>query len=257
MRFVFSCLTLVSALSMSRGSRGGTNSRNFFVSASRLLKPGVISPVGVNQDFYAAALRNASVPIVVVTGPAGSGKTLLACDLFAQRYAAGNLTRLVLTRPYVPVDGESLGFLPGSVHKKMEPWTHPLFDILQMYFSKVQLDSMMKSGVIDVVPLGFMRGRTFHHTLVIADEMQNASPSQMLMLLTRMGRESKLVITGDLAQSDLPVVAPGAKNGLQDLVTRLASYPFDDICHVGLTANDVQRSLVVARILTSLYSNNE
>ena len=219
------------------------------IKCASLLNKGV-SPVGTQQELYVNLLHNKSVPILVTTGPAGSGKTLLACDHFARGFMAGNISRLVLTRPYVAVDGEELGFLPGNIQKKMEPWTNPVFDVLSLYFSQTQIDSMIKQKTIDIVPLGFMRGRTFHTTMVLADEMQNASPSQMLMLMTRLGRESKLVITGDVAQSDLTT----GTNGLIDLVHRLHTYPHDDIQHIEFTTKDIQRSLVVARILTSLYN---
>jgi phosphate starvation-inducible PhoH-like protein len=133
----------------------------------------------------------------------------------------------------------------------MEPWTHPVFDLFGSVLTKGRLQNMLKDGVVEVVPLGFMRGRTFDRTWVLADEMQNSSPTQMLMLLTRLGLSSKMVLTGDLAQSDR---ASSELNGLEDLVDRLASYPHGDIVHVGLNASDVQRSPVVRHVL-ELYSD--
>jgi len=210
----------------------------------------ITKPIGPNQQLYYDLLQDVNVPLVVATGPAGCGKTLLACDYFARSYRAGSMSKLVLTRPFVAVDGEDLGFLPGGVRQKMEPWTQPVFDIFSQYFSSVELESMVKSGAIEVVPLGFMRGRSFHGAMIIADEMQNSSPTQMLMFLTRSGRGSKTIVTGDLQQSDLGF---GVSNGLYDLITKLEDYSFDDIRHVHMNASDVQRSVLVSRIL-HLYS---
>jgi len=210
-----------------------------------------VSPIGANQKRYYDLLANVSVPLVVATGPAGCGKTLLACDSFAKSYMGGKMSKLVLTRPYVAVDGEELGYLPGGIQQKMEPWTRPVFDIFSQYFSSVELKKLLQMGVIEVVPLGFMRGRSFHRCMILADEMQNSSPSQMLMLLTRLGADSKMVVTGDLGQSDLKVDG----NGLADLMGRLGRYPYSDISHVALDSGDVQRSVVVSRIL-QLYDSS-
>jgi phosphate starvation-inducible PhoH-like protein len=212
--------------------------------SSNLHKLPSIQPVGELQNKYCKMLHNASLPVVVVTGSAGTWKTLMACDHFVRGFQSGNITKLVLTRPFVSVDGEDIGFLPGTIQKKMEPWTQPVFDILSRYFSVSQLELMIQNRVVEIVPLGFMRGRTFHDTFIIADEMQNSSPSQMLMLLTRLGERSKIVVTGDLNQSDLH--HSSAQNGLADLLSRLTSYPFDDIGHVLLT--DVFRSKLVLHV---------
>lgn len=211
-----------------------------------------LRPIGPNQQLYAQVLADPAVSMVVCSGPAGSGKTMLACQSMITALEAGQVDRLVITRPHVAVDGEDLGFLPGSVLKKMEPWTHPVFDLFGSFLTKGRLQNMLKDGVVEVVPLGFMRGRTFDRTWVLADEMQNSSPTQMLMLLTRLGLSSKMVLTGDLAQSDR---ASSELNGLEDLVDRLASYSHGDIVHVGLKASDVQRSPVVRHVL-ELYSDS-
>jgi len=204
-----------------------------------------VQPIGPNQKRYFELLSNSSVPLVVATGPAGCGKTLLACDSMIQALEAGLVDKLVITRPHVAVDGEELGFLPGSITKKMEPWTHPVFDLFGSYLSSTKLQGLLKEGVIEVVPLGFMRGRTFDRCWVLADEMQNSSPNQMLMLLTRLGKGSRMTLTGDLAQSDLAVGA----NGLSDFLRRSQFYPHDDIGFVSLDGSDVQRSLLVSRLL--------
>jgi phosphate starvation-inducible PhoH-like protein len=212
-----------------------------------------LRPIGPNQQLYAEVLADPGVSMVVCSGPAGSGKTMLACQAMITALESGKVDRLVITRPHVAVDGEDLGFLPGSVLKKMEPWTHPVFDLFGSFLTKPRLQNMLKDGVVEVVPLGFMRGRTFDRTWVLADEMQNSSPTQMLMLLTRLGLSSKMVLTGDLAQSDRPSTME--LNGLEDLVDRLVSYSHGDIVHVGLNASDVQRSPVVRHVL-ELYSES-
>ena len=131
-------------------------------------------PKTAGQCKYVLALRS-SKPIVIGTGPAGSGKTLLACQMAIEHIARG---KVILTRPIVAAD-EELGYLPGDMDQKMEPWTRPMFDIFEKYLTHNQMDRC-----ILVEPLGFMRGRTFENTLIIADEMQNATPNQMKMLLT-------------------------------------------------------------------------
>jgi len=201
-------------------------------------------PVGANQLLYQRHLLNESVPLVVVTGPAGTGKTMLACHAMMNQLSLGRTEKLIVTRPYVSVDNEQIGFLPGNILQKMQPWTHPVFDQFHHCSSPTQVASFLKQGTIETVPLGFMRGRTFHNTWILADEMQNSSPAQMLMLLTRLGQHSKLIVTGDLAQSDVPGL-----NGLQDLLQRLGSYPYDDAALVTLGTEDIQRSRIVSRLL--------
>lgn len=142
---------------------------------------------------------------------------------------------------------EELGFLPGNVVSKMAPWTRPIFDILLEFYSQRDIDLMVQNGVIEISPLAFMRGRTFHRSFVIADEMQNSSPNQMLMMLTRLGRKSKMVITGDLKQSDRML-----DNGLLDFLGRYHPGVDPSIQLVQMNVSDVQRSVVVGHIL-ALY----
>jgi phosphate starvation-inducible PhoH-like protein len=205
-------------------------------------------PIGINQNNYYSKLSNSSISIVLATGPAGCGKTMLACNSMIEALGRKEVDKLIITRPHVSVDGEEIGFLPGSISQKMEPWTHPVFDLFSSYLSKTRLQTMLKEGIIEVVPLGFMRGRTFDRSWVLADEMQNSSPIQMKMLLTRLGKGSKMTITGDLDQSDRTI----EENGLSHFIDLLEEYPYDDISHIVLDSSDVQRSLVVSRIL-SLY----
>ena len=191
-------------------------------------------PLTHKQCVYIRSLQS-SKPIVIASGPAGSGKTLLACQEAMRRVSNREFDRLVFTRPIVPV-GEDLGFLPGDIHEKMEPWTHPLLENCQV------------TSRVSAEPLGFMRGRTFNDTFVIADEMQNSTPTQMKMLLTRIGKNSKIVVLGDTDQSDLDVT-----NGLEDFTTRGDGLDLEFVDMVTMEAVDIKRHPSVSEIL-SVYS---
>lgn len=207
-----------------------------------------VVPRTPGQTNYVDSMRDHAM--VVCIGPAGSGKTLLACESAVAALKSGSVQKIVLTRPIVPVDNEVHGFLPGDLDEKMHPWILPVLDAMALHFSPKEIDAFVHDGVVEIAPLAFMRGRTFKNAFVIADEMQNSSPTQMLMLATRIGENAKLVITGDLLQSDL-----GAENGLRDLVARLrASHSrFPEIGLVELDAVDIQRSKLVSQIL-DLYA---
>ena len=200
-----------------------------------------------NQQIYVDALNDPAVPVVFGIGPAGSGKTMFACLAAVNALKSGAVSRIVMTRPVVSVD-EQLGFLPGDIQRKMDPWVRPLFDVLlESSFSQVDIDRMIAHGVIEIAPLGFMRGRTFKHTFVLADELQNSTPSQMMMLLTRIGTGCKMVVTGDVYQSDLRGV-----NGLADFMEKFRRSSMagsgGDIALCELDSGDIQRSAVVQRV---------
>jgi phosphate starvation-inducible PhoH-like protein len=197
-----------------------------------------------NQKIYVEYLTNPKVSIVGGVGPAGSGKTLFACHAAVSALKSGNVDKIVITRPLISVDEEELGFLPGSITNKMDPWTRPIFDILGEFYSTNQIKSMVENRIVEISPLAYMRGRTFKRSFIIADEMQNSSPNQMLMMLTRIGENSKLVITGDLKQSDRSGI-----NGLLDFTEKLKSSEDSLIKIIELNNVDVQRSLVVSHIL--------
>ena len=197
-----------------------------------------------NQKIYVEYLTNPKVSIVGGVGPAGSGKTLFACHAAVSALKSGNVDKIVITRPLISVDEEELGFLPGSITNKMDPWTRPIFDILGEFYSTNQIKSMVENHIVEISPLAYMRGRTFKRSFIIADEMQNSSPNQMLMMLTRIGENSKLVITGDLKQSDRSGI-----NGLLDFTEKLKSSEDSLIKIIELNNVDVQRSLVVSHIL--------
>ena len=223
-------------------------------------------PRGENQQKYVDHLSNPYTSIVFGIGPAGCGKTLFACCSAIQSFKSGNITKIILTRPVVSVE-EDLGFLPGDILRKMDPWLQPLFDVFLEHYTQSELDTMIERGVIEIAPLGYMRGRTFKNVFILADEMQNSSPMQMKMLLTRIGEGSKMVVTGDLQQSDWNVKNSykgyGKKtddmNGLADFMGKFSCESDTDVCDIGLvemTANDVERSQVVRRIL-KIYDDVE
>lgn len=197
-------------------------------------------PKTPGQCKYVLALRSHK-PIVVATGPAGSGKTMLACQVGMEHIYSAFRGKVVLTRPIVAAD-EDMGYLPGDMDKKMEPWTKPMFDIFEKYLSHNQMDRC-----ISIEPLGYMRGRTFNNTVIIADEMQNSTPNQMKMLLTRLGENTKLIVTGDLEQSDL-----GEDNGLAELIYKLSGMELQYIEHVEMNDEDIVRHPAVNEVLKVL-----
>lgn len=215
----------------------------------------MIKPKGVNQKIYTKYLENAENTIIIAYGPAGTGKTMFACLKAINMLKNGETNKIIITRPIVPVD-EELGFLPGNILKKMDPWTRPMFDIFLEHYTKTELDNLLHNNIIEISPLAYMRGRTFKRSFIIADEMQNSSPKQMLMLLTRIGEESRMVVTGDLKQSDKM-----ENNGLMELVNKLNNYNTyynvivdNEIKIVELNTTDVERSKVVKKII-DIYSN--
>jgi phosphate starvation-inducible PhoH-like protein len=202
------------------------------------------SPRSDNQKKYVDTLNN-NTTLIFAVGPAGTGKTLFACSAAIRELKQGKIQKIVITRPVVPVE-EELGFLPGNIKHKMDPWTRPIFDVFLEYYSQKDIDVMVHGGVIEISPLGFMRGRTFKRCFIIADEMQNSSPNQMLMLTTRIGLGSKMVITGDLKQSDRV-----NDNGLKIFMEKIRNFNGNkdgiEICE--LENADIERSAVVTQIL--------
>jgi phosphate starvation-inducible PhoH-like protein len=188
-------------------------------------------------------LDNPRVPVVIGTGPAGTGKTLFACHVGAQKLREGDVKRIVMTRPAVSVD-EQHGFLPGTLENKMDPWVRPMVDIMSNYYSQKKIDEMLYERVIEICPLAYMRGRTFDHAWILADEMQNSTPNQMRMVLTRIGQGSKMVVTGDVEQHDRGF----EQNGLMDLISRVN--PDDELINVvQFGQGDIQRNKVIRQIL--------
>jgi phosphate starvation-inducible PhoH-like protein len=195
------------------------------------------------------ALQNVDTPIVVTVGPAGTGKTYLAMVAAVKALKEGATDRIVMTRPAVGVEGEQHGFLPGNLVAKMEPWTRPLLDVMREYYRPQDIAAMIEDQVIEIAPLAFMRGRTFKNSWIIADEMQNATPAQVKMLMTRIGQDSKIIITGDVEQAD----RNRGDNGLMDLCERLEHGAVNGITVCKLETRDVQRHKIIGDVL-KLYA---
>ena len=210
-------------------------------------------PLTNNQFKYINSLTNQLKAITIGVGPAGTGKTMFACQTAANALYEKKCSRIVLTRPIVAVD-EMMGYLPGNIDDKMNPWTRPMFDVFETYFTSTRMKQLLNDKTIEIAPLGFMRGRTLSNTFIIADEMQNSTTNQMKMLLTRIGENSKMALTGDLEQCDLP---PSTMNGLVDIVTRVQTcqYPLKYIDLVVLDGNDIQRHPTVSEVL-EVYEKN-
>jgi len=200
-----------------------------------------IRPKTANQKRYVDAIEDHTITFGI--GPAGTGKTYLAMAKAVSALQAKKVNRIVLTRPAVEA-GEKLGFLPGTLNEKIDPYLRPLFDALHDMIDIETIPRMMQSGIIEVAPLAFMRGRTLNDAFIILDEAQNTTPEQMKMFLTRLGFGSKMVITGDVTQIDLP---NGQHSGLR--VVRDILKGIDDIAFLELTAEDVVRHRLIGDIV--------
>ncbi|OFW66121.1 MAG: phosphate starvation-inducible protein PhoH [Actinobacteria bacterium RBG_16_68_21] len=209
----------------------------------------VIRPKTVNQKRYLDAIRRNTV--VFGIGPAGTGKTYLAMALAVSGLQSGAVTRLILTRPAVEA-GERLGFLPGDLAAKVDPYLRPLYDALFDMLGPEETQRLMERGTIEIAPLAYMRGRTLNDAFVVLDEAQNTSPEQMKMFLTRLGFNSKMVITGDVTQVDLP---SGKASGLRQVGQVLDDIP--GVSFVMLGAEDVVRHRIVASIVEAYRMYDE
>lgn len=233
-----------------RSQRGDREQETFGLNTGSR-KAQVIKPRSPNQHEYFKYLESPHIDIVFAVGPAGTGKTLIAVTKAIESLKAGKIDRIVITRPAVSVDEEH-GFLPGDLNAKMTPWTMPIFDIFHEHWSPERVKTMLKYEQIEIAPLAFMRGRTFKNCWIIADEMQNATPSQMKMLLTRIGFGSKFVITGDLTQHDRGY----EHNGLLDFSNKFKGLGSELIRTVEFESCDIERHAVVAEILR-IYDDSD
>ena len=220
-------------------------------------------PKSDNQKKYVECLNDDKNKIIFSIGPAGTGKTALACNTAIKDYHAGKYNKIIITRPVVPVE-EEIGYLPGTMNKKMDPWIRPIIDIFSEFYSQKEIDDMLYNNIIEISPLGFMRGRTFKKAFIIADEMQNSSPNQMMMLTTRIGEGSKMVITGDLKQAD----KVGQYSGLHDFIKKWKIYEEQErikynnsninhgISVIELGKEDIMREPIISKLL-DIYDIDE
>jgi phosphate starvation-inducible PhoH-like protein len=198
---------------------------------------------GIQRDYH-NLLNQKTKKIVVATGPAGTGKTLFATEMGVKYFLLGTYEKLIFTRPSVSVD-EDLGYLPGTLEEKMAPWVRPIYDILYSFITPKEVSTLLEEKTIEISPLGYMRGRTFKNCWIVADEMQNSTKSQMKMLLTRLGENSRLVITGDLEQYD----RQEGINGLEDFLNKFKGKRSSSITSVEFEKDDIQREDVVKEVL--------
>jgi phosphate starvation-inducible PhoH-like protein len=233
------------AMLRANGSAAGTDgaetpaqvlTQNILSSRGRTIRPKTL-----NQKRYVDAIDKNT--IVFGIGPAGTGKTYLAMAKAVQALQAKQVSRIILTRPAVEA-GERLGFLPGTLYEKIDPYLRPLYDALHDMLDPDSIPRLMAAGTIEVAPLAYMRGRTLNEAFIILDEAQNTSAEQMKMFLTRLGFESKIVVTGDVTQVDLP---NGTKSGLRQVQEILDGV--DDVHFSRLTSSDVVRHKLVGRIV--------
>ena len=199
-------------------------------------------PKNLAQEKYIDALEDPNINIVFACGYAGSGKTYLATLYAIQCLKEGTCDKIVITRPNVAVDDRDIGALPGDILKKMAPWTRPVLDVLEEYFSVKEITAMIEENIIELCPLAYIRGRTFKNSIILLDEAQNTTKSSMLSALTRIGEGSKMVVTGDTRQSDR-----GHENGLTDFLGRFEKSKHIAVCH--FDKKSVERHPIIGEIL--------
>ena len=208
------------------------------------LKQNYLTAKTDNQKQYIKSVKDNQV--VICSGPAGTGKTHIATSLAIMGLIKEEYEKVIITRPLVQA-GEDTGYLPGNIKEKMSPYLRPIFDELLCYVSNSDIITLMNSGKIEICPLAYMRGRNFHHSFIVADECQNASEKQLMMLLTRIGKGSKIVMTGDASQSDLNYRNQG---GLNACISGLEKV--DGVGLITLTTEDIVREPIVERIVNAM-----
>lgn len=216
------------------------------------LKQNHLSAKTENQKEYIKSVKDNQV--VICSGPAGTGKTHIATSLAIMGLIRDEYEKVIITRPLVQA-GEDTGYLPGNIREKMSPYLRPIFDELLCYVSNSDIITLMNSGKIEICPLAYMRGRNFHHSFIVADECQNASEKQLMMLLTRIGKQSKIVMTGDASQSDLNYRSQG---GLNSCIQGLSGV--NGVGIINLTSQDIVREPIVERIVVAMqkyHSSND
>lgn len=207
----------------------------------------VIIPRNTAQEEYLSALYNESNAIVIASGPAGTGKTLIATLFAIEQFQLGNIERIVISRPNVAVDDRDIGFLKGSLVDKTLPWMLPVVELFWDHFGKIETERMMEAGDIEIIPLAYIRGRTLKNCVAIFDEAQGTTPNSMKAVLTRVGDNCKLIITGDVNQSD-----HGHTNGLTDFLKRFEKSPKKGIHIAHFNKSHCVRHPIISSIL-NLY----
>jgi phosphate starvation-inducible PhoH-like protein len=204
------------------------------------------------QIKFQNIIRDYNNKIIIATGVAGTGKTMIACNEAIKMLKENIVKKIIITRPTIPVDGECLGYLPGTLEDKIYPFLIPIYDYFLDHYSQEQLLNLINTKIIEVCPLAYMRGRTFKNTLIIADEMQNATPVQMKMLLTRIGDDSKIIVTGDLEQNDINTI-----NGLHHLkkIINQKYHEYHTMVKDGISTIDFDESCVVRSEITKVIVN--
>lgn len=202
----------------------------------------VLLPKNLAQETYIEALEDPSINIVFAVGYAGTGKTYLATLYAIQQLKAGLVDKVVITRPNVAVDDRDIGYLPGDIMKKMAPWTKPVLDVFEEYYSVKDIAEMIEDGIIELVPIAYIRGRTFKNSVVLLDEAQNTTKNSMISALTRIGENTKIIVTGDTRQTDR-----GKANGLTDFLDRFTGSKHISVCMFG--QESVERHPLIGEIL--------
>jgi len=207
-------------------------------------------PLNSKQEKLSTLLNDPKYSVIIIEGPAGTGKTLLSTQHAIEKMEDGKIKKIIMTRPTIHT-GPELGFLPGTMDEKMNPWLMPILDVFSDFYPRDKIRRLMNEKSIEIVPLAYMRGRSFKHAIILADEMQNSHPEQMKMLLTRVGKGSQLIITGDVQQSDLTTT-----NGLKDFLNKLNFYyqeshsMFEDgIALIRFDINCIERHPIISKIL--------
>ena len=227
-----------------------------FYSNSVKMPKFTIKPKNKNQEHYIKMLEAPKPSIIIASGPAGVAKTYLCNAIGIQKLINGEYEKLIITRPAVSVDEEH-GFLPGTLEDKMDPWLRPIYDVFHKFVSPIQVKNMIAKQEIEICPLAYMRGRTFDNAFICADEMQNSTIQQMLMIATRIGKNSKLVITGDPSQHDRRF----SDNGFADFIKKYKITAANDINNeidneidlIEFTPEDIERSNAV-KVVLNMYS---
>ena len=219
--------------------------------SKKLNKQVILTPRSENQRNYINFIQDPKTYITFGVGPAGTGKTMLGTQLAIDSLLKGKVEKIVISRPNVACDEQDIGFLPGDMGKKLSPWLLPILDVFKEYYSPNEIKKMMADEIIEMVPIAYIRGRTFKKSFIIIDEAQGTTPNSLLAILTRIGEGSRMVVTGDLKQTDHK-----KKNGLEDFLERYSKNPINGVETVIFNNSDIQRHPVLIDIL-SLYEDLE